>query len=111
MSDAGENQLRPRIEQAFETSLGGFLRAEPSIEIEVFDGSEVHLRRASGILAVLVDVGVGEDAIQPSLSFEEIARSLPKLAEGGGIAGASAGETFGTLSVMAQQFASGDTAK
>lgn len=49
-------------------------------------------------------------AAESRLNFEEIARAMPGAAEGGAIAGASSGETFGALSVLAGRFKSGDTA-
>jgi hypothetical protein len=44
------------------------------------------------------------------LSFEEIARALPKVSEGAALQKASAAETMGVTSVMAGHFGSGDTA-
>ena len=44
------------------------------------------------------------------LSFEEIARALPKVSEGAALQKASAAETMGVTSVMAGHFSSGDTA-
>ncbi len=49
-------------------------------------------------------------AQQSRLSFEQIATALPSAAEGGSLAGASAGETMATLSVLAGRFSSGQTA-
>lgn len=44
------------------------------------------------------------------LSFEDIARGLPGAAEGAGLAGSSASETFALESVLASRFKSGETA-
>jgi hypothetical protein len=49
-------------------------------------------------------------AEQSRLSFEDIARALPKIAEGGALQGADPAEAMGVLSIMAGHFASGDTA-
>jgi len=43
------------------------------------------------------------------LDFEQVAKNLPKVAEGGAIAGASPAETMAVLSVMSSNFASGET--
>jgi hypothetical protein len=49
-------------------------------------------------------------AQQSNLNFAEIAASAPQAAEGGAFLGASPAETLGTLSVLAAQFKSGNTA-
>lgn len=49
-------------------------------------------------------------AAESRLNFEEIARAMPRAAEGGSLAGASSTETFGALSVLAGRFQSGETA-
>lgn len=64
-----------------------------------------------GTIGALEAVDLTLKAAQASrLDFEQIARSLPQAAEGGGIAKATAEETLAVLSVLASEFKSGETA-
>ncbi len=44
-----------------------FGTAEPLVQVEILELAHLHLGRATQLLAVAVDVGVGEDPVQPRL--------------------------------------------
>jgi hypothetical protein len=104
---------------SFSARSEGFEQALPEI---LKYGDVVSAESAAGVAGQVPGLFGGEiDAMaavnatlvaaeQSRLSFEDIARALPKVAEGGALQGSSSGETMGVLSVMAGHFASGDTA-